>query len=368
MVSISWSQALAWRMQRHLLEPIGSVSIPEVVRRLGAVLATDEGSAAVAVGARCVQSQPGELGRAFVDGAIIKVFAFRGAVHYLSPADGGAYLALRSAGRQWELPSWQAHYKLSAADWPALRESVRAALEGGPLTVAELGAAVTRQPSYRHLREVFDEGPWTLLKPLMWQGDMSFAPPRDGQPTFQRLDDNPRWAGIWDLDEAGPHAIRSYLRSCGPATYDHIHYWLGEGLSAGSKRLQGWLADMEGLLASVDVEGDTAYVLSEDVEELTAARPSEAVRLLPGHDQWVMGPGTKDEHVTPPAHRAAVTRKANLVVAGGVVSGTWQAQDGQVEVTWFDEHEAPPRQALQAQVERLTIMTGRPHNLILEMT
>ncbi len=368
MVSISWSQALAWRMQRHLLEPIGSVSIPEVVRRLGAVLATDEGSAALAVGARCAQSQPGELGRAFVDGAIIKVFAFRGAVHYLSPADGGAYLALRSAGRQWELPSWQRHYKLSAADWPALRESVRAALEGGPLTVAELGAAVTRQPSYRHLREVFDDGPWTLLKPLMWQGDMSFAPPRDGQPTFQRLDDNPRWAGIWDLDEAGPHAIRSYLRSCGPATYDHIHYWLGEGLSAGSKRLQGWLADMEGLLAPVDVEGETAYVLSEDVEELRAARPSEAVRLLPGHDQWVMGPGTKDEHVVPPAHRAAVTRKANLVVAGGVVSGTWHAQDGQVEVTWFDEHEAPPRQALQAQVERLTIMTGRLHNLTLEMT
>ncbi len=125
---------------------------------------------------------------------------------------------------------------------------------------------------------------------------------------------------------------------------------------------------MEGLLTSVDVEGQTAYVLSEDLEELTAAQPSEAVRLLPGHDQWVMGPGTKDEHVVPPAHRAAVTRKANLVVAGGVVGGTWQARDGQVEVTWFDEHEAPPRQALQTQVERLTLITGRPHDLTPEMT
>jgi hypothetical protein len=27
-------------------------------------------------------------------------------MHYLSPEDGGIYLALRSAGRQWELPSW----------------------------------------------------------------------------------------------------------------------------------------------------------------------------------------------------------------------------------------------------------------------
>lgn len=355
-------------MQRHLLEPVGSVSVPEVVRRLGAVLATDEGAAVVAVGARCARPQPNELERAFADGEVIKVFAFRGAVHYLSAADGGAYLALRSAGRQWELASWQKQYKLSASDWPAFRESVRAAMEEGPCSVAELGAAVTGEPSYRHLREVFDDDPWTLLKPLMWQGDMSFAPPREGKTMFQRLEDNPGWAGIWDLDDAGPHAIRSYLRSYGPTTYEHIHYWLGEGLSAGRKRLQRWLADMEGTLAPVDVEGQSAYVLTEDLEELMAAQPNEAVRLLSGHDQWVMGPGTKDEHVVPPAHRAAMTRKANPVVVGGVVSGTWHARHGQVEVTWFNEHDVPSRQALQSQVETLAIITDRPHTLTSEMT
>ena len=45
---------------------------------------------------------------------MIKAFAFRGSMHYLSPEDGGIYLALRSAGRQWELPSWVDYYRLTA--------------------------------------------------------------------------------------------------------------------------------------------------------------------------------------------------------------------------------------------------------------
>jgi Winged helix DNA-binding domain len=358
-MSITWRQALGWRMRRQLLDPVGEEPIAGVVGRLGAVMATDEASAELAVAARRVGSRPGELRGALADGTIVKAFAFRGAIHYLSAADGGAYLALRSAGRQWELPSWQEYYGLKAGNWPAFREAVREALGDGPLTVAELGAAVTRRAAYRHLRPVFDDGAGTLIKPLTWQGDMSFGPPRDGQHTFQRLDGNPHWAGIWDLDAAGPHAIRSYLRSYGPATRDHVHYWLGAGLSAGRKRLDGWLAELGNELAAVDVEGETALVLSADVDELTAARPTPAVRFLPGHDQWVMGPGTKDEHVVPPAHRTPVTRKANLVVVGGVVRGTWSARNGEVEVTWFDEAGASPPEVVAEQAGRLATLLGR---------
>ena len=354
-------------MRQHLLEPGASESIADVVRRLGAVLATDEGSAELAIAARRAGSRPGELGRALTDGRVIKVFAFRGAMHYLSPEDGGAYLALRSAGRQWELPSWQEHYRLRAADWPAFREAVREALEEGPRTIAEIGAVVTRTAAFRHLSPVFAAGAGTLIKPLTWQGDMSFGPPRDGQHTFQRLDGNPRWAGVWDLDEAGPYAILSYFRHYGPATHDHIHHWLGEGLSAGRRRLQGWLAQLEDRLVAVDVDGETAYVLGEDVDALLAARPTQTVRLLPGHDQWVMGPGTRDRHVVPPENRLPVTRRANLVVAAGVVRGTWLSRDGELEVTWFTGDGAPPRKALAEQVEELATTTGQPLRLTVQV-
>lgn len=163
-MSITWSQALAWRLQRQLLEPVGDVSVPVVVSRLGAVLATDEGSAQLAVGARRVGSRPAELRQALADGGVIKGFAFR--------------------------------------------ESIRQALEGQSLTIRDLGAVVTRQRRYRHLRSVFEDGAGTLIKALSWQGDICFGPPRGGQHTVQRLADNLKWAGIWELDKAGPMRSR----------------------------------------------------------------------------------------------------------------------------------------------------------------
>jgi hypothetical protein len=355
--SVTWGQALAWRMERHLLDPVGSASVADVVRRLGAVLSMDESLAELAVRTRRASSAPGELAAALAEGTVIKAFAFRGSMHYLSPEDGGAYLALRSAGRQWERTSWVQYYALAPADWPDFRAAVREALNDGPMTLPELGAAVTAHHAYRHLRPVFDEGAGTLIKPLTWQGDMGFGPPRDGRHTFQRLDTNPRWAGIPDLDDAGPRAITAYLRTYGPATFDHVHYWLGSGLSAGRKRLDGWLSDLRDRLAAVDVEGTTAYVVEEDVESLVASRPSQAVRFLPGHDQWVMGPGTKDPHVTPPSRRDPVTRKANPVVVGGVVHGTWSRKGDGLMVTWLDDRPVPVA-ALEEETARLGGILG----------
>jgi DNA glycosylase AlkZ-like len=354
----TWRQALGWRMGRHLLDPVGSQSAAQVVRRLGAVLSMDESLAELAVRTRRKTSRPGELAKALADGSVIKVFAFRGSMHYLSPEDGGIYLALRSAGRQWELPSWVEYYRLAPRAWPDFRAAVREALNDGPLTVTELGEVLTRRPRYRHLRPVFDDGAGTLIKPLTWQGDMSFGPPRDGQHTFQRLDTNPRWRGIPDLDDAGPRAIIAYFQTYGPATLDHLHYWLGNGLSAGRKRLNSWISGLGNRLVTVDIEGTTAYILREDVDSLAGSRPSEAVRFLPGHDQWVMGPGTKDVHVTPSSRRDSVTRKANPLIVGGVVCGTWARKGDELTVTWLEERRRPDG-AIEQEAARLANILGR---------
>ncbi len=283
---------------------------------------------------------------------MIKAFAFRGSMHYLSPEEGGVYLALRCAGRQWELPSWVDYYRLEPSDWPDFRTAVREALAEGPLTVQELGEAVTRRRAYRHLTPVFAEGAGTLVKPLTWQGDMSLGPYRDGRPTFQRLDTNPRWGGIPDLDDAGPRAVTAYFATYGPATLEHLHYWLGEGLSAGRRNLNRWISDLGDSLVEVDVEGTQAHVLRKDADALTSARRSDAVRFLPGHDQWVMGVSTKDTRVVPPALRDRMTRKANPAVVGGRVCGTWARRGDEVTVTWLDE-ERRPTNAIEAEVARI---------------
>lgn len=351
-VAVTWAQALAWRMERHLLAPVGSESVADVVRRLAAVPSMDESLAELAVRTRRTSSLPGELAQALVDGTVVKAFAFRGSMNYLSPEEGGIYLALRCAGRQWELPSWVEYYRLTPEEWPDFRAAVRDALTDGPLTIAELGEALTARPAYRHLEPVFEEGAGTLIKPLTWQGDMGFGPPRDGQHTFQRLDGNPRWAGIPDLDVAGPRAVVAYFRSYGPATPDHLHYWLGNGLSVGRRRIDHWLSELDDQLVAVDVESTRAYVVREDVDSLVASQPSEEVRFLPGHDQWVMGPGTKEEHVTPRPLRDLITRKANPVVVGGVVRGTWARKGDDLTVTWLDERR-PPVQAVEEETTRL---------------
>jgi hypothetical protein len=225
------------------------------------------------------------------------------------------------------------------------------------LTLPQLGEALTRDPAYRHLKPVFDDGAGTLIKPLTWQGDMSLGPRRDGQRTFQLLEANPRWSGIPDLEDAGPRAITAYLRTYGPATFDHVHHWLGDNLGAGRRRLDRWLSDLADRLVAVDVEGTTAYVVEEDAESLTAARPSTAVRFLPGHDQWLMGPGTKDSVVTPAALREAMTRKANPVIVGGVVRGIWTLKKDEITVARLDGKQQS-HEAIEEEAQRLAAFLG----------
>jgi DNA glycosylase AlkZ-like len=359
-VSLNWSGALAWRMRRQLLDPVGTESVAGVVRRLGALPAQPDAAAELAVRARRERTRSGEVARALAEGRIIKTFAFRGATHLMTPEDGGSYLALRAAGRMWERPGWQRHFGLTPSDWPAFREAVREALADGPMTRDELGAAVTARPKFRHLGFAFTDPTWTLLKPLAWQGDMSFGSLRDGRGTLQRLDSNPRWAGVPDLDEAGMRAVEAYFRVYGPATPDNVHYWLGQGLGAGRRRIQSWIAGFGERLAAVDVDGETTYVLREDLEELASTPATTAVRLLPAYDQWILGPGTADAHVVPPARRTLVSRGASIVVVGGVVSGTWSIRDDQVGVAWFAEASPPPRDALEAEVLRLATILDRP--------
>ena len=66
-LKITWQQALAWRMQRHLLHPVGRLPVAGVVRRLCGVQAQVASSAELAVRVRREASRPGEVSRALAE-------------------------------------------------------------------------------------------------------------------------------------------------------------------------------------------------------------------------------------------------------------------------------------------------------------
>lgn len=360
---LTWPQVLAWRMRRHFLDPIGKGSVPEVVRRLCGVQTQVASSAELAVRVRRKVSRRAEVARALSEGRIIKTWAMRGALHLLTPEDAGAFLSLMASGRSWERPSWERYFGMTAKHWDMLRPAVRKALDGRILTRDELVAAVIAQRRLGHLGEALRSGWGTLLKPLAWQGDLCFGPSQGNRVTFMRPEAaSSRWAGVPDPDEAAPVAIAAYLGAYGPATFDAFGHWLAGGWF-GKRRLRAWFDALGDRLAEVEVEGQRVHVLAEHLDELAATKPTTAVRLLPGFDQYVLGPGTADGHVVPAARRAAVSKQSGwispVVVAGGIVKGTWELDGDQVRVGWFKEAGEPPRSKIKAEVDRLSSTLDR---------
>ncbi len=77
-----------------------------------------------------------------------------------------------------------------------------------------------------------------------------------------------------------------------------------------------------------------------------------------------MGPGTKDAHIVPLTRRDLMTRKANPVIAGGVVCGTWAREGDEITVTWLDERRRP-RKAIERETCRLAAVLDRDLRLTL---
>ena len=362
-MALTWDQALAWRLGRHLLDPVGALSVGDVVGRLGAVRANPDTAPELSVGLRRTGSQPGDIARALEAGEVFKTYAFRGATHLLTPEEGGVYLALRASGRQWELPSWQETYGLTPADWPAFREAVREAVDKRSMTRQELSAAVGRRRRFRDAAAGLNSSSDALLKSLMWQGDLCFGAPRDNEATVRSLDQVARWAGLPSIDDAGRRAVEAYVRTYGPTTADAVQYHLGAGLSVGRKALRRSLDHLSNRLVTIDVEGEHLLVFADDVNSLTSTTATPTVRLLPAADPWVMGPGTADPHVVPPAHRQLVTRGANLVLQAGVVAGTWTRRADTLSIVWLREGDLPDHDLLLEEATRLGGVLGSEFEL-----
>jgi hypothetical protein len=365
-LNITWPQALAWRLERQFLAPVGNESVEEVVRRLIGVQAQVASSAELAVRLRQRESESGAVAKALAEGRLIKTWAMRGTLHLLTPEEGGAALSLIAAGKPWHRPSWQRYFGLDVAQMDRLRDVIRATLDGQVLTREELIVELVKDRRLAHVAEGLRSGWGTLLKPAAWQGALVFGPNRGTRVTFTSPESaSARWAGVPDEEEAAPLVVDRYLSAYGPATLDNFRAWMTR---PSATQLRRWFGRANAV--EVDVDGRIAYVREADVDDLAKPRPANTVRLLGGFDQWVLGPGTGDKALIAAERRTAVSKQsgwiAPIVVVGGLVRGTWGLEKNLVKVAWFRESGKPPVSAIREEVGRLGVVVGR--DLELEVT
>lgn len=372
--TLSWDQVLTWRMDRQylldrsasdLVDPVDPV---DVVRRLCGVQAQVASAAALAVGVRLTPPRPRALAEAFEARTVIKTWAMRGTLHVLSADVAGAYLALLAASRRWEGPGWQKAF-VSAPQLRALTDAVQELLDGRVLSREDLIGEVLRRTADDHLAEQMRSGWGTVLKPLAWQGLLCHGPGDGNRVSFTSPSTwVPDWRGLPSVEDAARVVLPAYFGAYGPASIATFDQWLTRGATS-KTALRAWVAEAGDRLATVDVEGERLLARGEDVEDLASTRPTRSVRLLGAFDQYVLGPGTGDGHITPAARRPDVSRTsgwiAPVVVVGGRVAGTWATDTSTLDVTLFSEFEAaePDVAALEAEAARISILLDKPLRL-----
>jgi Winged helix DNA-binding domain len=364
-VRLSWDQVLAWRLRRQFVDPVGDVSAVDVVQRLCGVQAQVTSSARLAIAVRQRKPSADEVPAALAERTLFRTWAMRGTLHLLCLPDAAAYLALLTAGRTWLRSSWQRTF-ITEAQLDRLTEAVRHLLDGGRvLSRDQLVAGVRDFTGDGELAEHVRSGWSAVLKPLAWQGYLCSGPSDGNRVSFASPESwLPGWSGLPRVDEAARQAVPAYLGAYGPASPDSFGQWLSRG-AVSKAALRRWFTDSGVGLSTVDVDGRTLFARAADVDEMATTRPVRTVRLLPGFDQYVLGPGTGDPHIVPIERRAQVSKAAGwispVVVLDGRVAGVWEVSGSGLSVTLFEE---VPVAKLKAEAARLGELMGEKLRLI----
>jgi Winged helix DNA-binding domain len=173
----------------------------------------------------------------------------------------------------------------------------------------------------------------------------------------------PRWASMadWLGEELDPPPdsegvaglVAGWLRAFGPGTAADIKWWLGSTVSA----VRRALAELEAV--EVDLDGQTGYLLPDDLEPTDPVEPWAA--LLPPLDPATMGWFERDWYLGD--YKAQLFDTAGnggpTVWWNGRMVGGWrQRESGEVELQMLEDVGADGRRAIESEAARLNEWLG----------
>jgi winged helix DNA-binding protein len=173
----------------------------------------------------------------------------------------------------------------------------------------------------------------------------------------------PRWTLMktWLGEEIPPHPeaegvaklVERWLRAFGPGTEADIKWWLGSPVAA----VRRALVDLDAV--EVDLDGQTGYLLPDDVDATDPVEPWAA--LLPPLDPTTMGWFERDWYLGPYRSLLFDTSGNAGPTAwwdGRIVGGWRQHDGGEVELQMLEDVGAEGLRALTKEAERLTEWVG----------
>ena len=364
MTALAWEQVRAWRVRRHGLDARAEAGeLLAVASRLCGVHAQLMGSAELTLWARLDGLEREAVATAlWEDRTLVKTWAMRGTLHLLPAAELGLWLAGLSTYDHYLKPVWFRAFEITEDELLALIDAVAEALDGEPLTRAELADAVAARTGDESLREKLGQGFGAYLKPVAFRGRLCFGPGDGQRVRFTRPD---VWLGH-EVERPEPGAAlreiaRRYLAVHGPATREDLRRWWATTPAAAGRLLRS-LEDAE----EVEVDGEPLWMLAAHAAEAAALPPANGVRLLPAFDQYVIAATKQAAHFLPGDFADRVYRPQGwlspVLLVDGVMAGVWrQERKGgrlQLEVEPFKRLPKARRAEVEAEAERLAAFLG----------
>ncbi|SRR5579884_67924 len=350
----SWGQVSAFRLRRqHLLEP--APSIVEAARDLAGVQAQVLSCAEMSLFLRSEGVDRETVGTAlWRDRSLIKLWAMRGTLHLFPADEMGLWAAALGSRRHYLREAWMRFYGITASDVEQVVEAVAGALDGRCLTREELSREIIARTGKSHLAERLASGWGGLLKPASYRGHLCFGPNRGRNVTFTR----PELGSRPPEDQAVAEVARRFLRAYGPATHAEFARWWGGQITEGREIF----AAMGSQLTPILVEGRRLWVLTADLETLTALTPVDDLLLLGGFDPYTLHLSPHAEALLPARGlKDRVFRTAGwvspIICDGGRIAGVWTHRKAgrrlRVEIEPFGRLNVAKRRRAAAAAERI---------------